>query len=647
MPEPQTKLPPGAILVSGGQSSTLRLPPGATLVTDGAPNSAAPADVPWYKQAASSVNNTINNFSDAVIGTHTNEGIIKGFTEGIPYMVQHPIDSAGLIGSTMLHGHTDTANEAADQFQQPGVMNKIVGAGRYVQSGIPVAGPMLDKAGKQINGGDYSGALGTTGGVGAMVFGGTEPVVSAGAKVSDLLKMSPKAAAEALDKVNPRGVLAKRMTEKPAGEQFTRQEVLDAARANGVNLDLADATGNGVAQALKKANSISIAGKGTIEANATKNLEALGKWADGESGKYSPESTPREELGPQIQSKLQQDLKVKKIAAQTSYQDLDSRIGGAPQDVTKTVEAEARKIIGENKEYYDKHPELKPKQAWGILEDLAKRPIEKVLNQSPDVVLNSGEPLSQTLSKSASSKQMSWSELHQLRSDLMDFYRNNPDVVKGRSEAWIQRMVGKIDESMTSGVSGMSGADLEQFRHANGLWENIKSTYDNPSSPLYHAVRSQYPSNVAGMLSKQTPELAAQVRQTLGSLEGPFQRQVVESLINNKEGALDLKNLNSRLTRVSDDFLQAMLGKDGARNLRMLGKVSQKVTGDVNPSGTAKALAPFSEGAMLFTHPVAGAMELGANFASAKAITSPKLLDYLTMPAKDAMKISPRTMRKR
>jgi hypothetical protein len=45
------------------------------------------------------------------------------------------------------------------------------------------------------------------------------------------------------------------------------------------------------------------------------------------------------------------------------------------------------------------------------------------------------------------------------------------------------------------------------------------------------------------MLSKSSPELARSVRQTLGSLEGPFQRQFVENLLNGKDGSLDLKNL--------------------------------------------------------------------------------------------------------
>jgi hypothetical protein len=226
---------------------------------------------------------------------------------------------------------------------------------------------------------------------------------------------------------------------------------------------------------------------------------------------------------------------------------------------------------------------------------------------------------------------MSWSELHNLRSDLMDFYRNNPDIVKGRADSWIQRMVGKIDESMTSASAGLSPQDLTQFRAANAQWEGIKNTFDNPQSPYYQAVRTQFPSQVPKMLSAGTPELARSVRETLGNLEGPFQRQFVENLLNGKDGqTLDLPGLNARLRRIPQDHLETMLGVDGADSLRMLGKVAQKVTADANPSGTAKVGVPAAEITGLFHNPVAGALELATQYGGAKLMNSPGVVNYLT-----------------
>jgi hypothetical protein len=132
------------------------------------------------------------------------------------------------------------------------------------------------------------------------------------------------------------------------------------------------------------------------------------------------------------------------------------------------------------------------------------------------------------------------------------------------------------------------------------------------------------------MLTKGTPELARSVRQVLGDLDGPFQRQFVENLINDKAGNLDLGKLDMKLSRIPSDFLETMVGKDGARNLRMLGKVAKKVMHDANPSGTAKAGVPAGEVINFVQNPVLGATELGAQYGTSKAINSPSFVDYLT-----------------
>lgn len=439
--------------------------------------------------------------------------------------------------------------------------------------------------------------------------------------------------------VNPRGAMAARMAEKPPGEQFTRQEVLDAARSKGVNLDLAQATGSPVASGIKKATEFTLGGGGSYEANTTKNVTALENWADSEMGKYSKNQSTRESTGSQMQEALKTNLETKKATASKAFQELDKTVGKNKVDVTDSVQAEAQKIVDQNKAYYEEHPELKPKQAWGILEDLARRPTKNVTATSAEFTDSAGNPIAQSSKQVADTKSMSWTELHTLRSDLMDFYRNNPDVVKGRSEAWIQQMVGKIDQAMTTSAGGLSGQDLAQFRHANLLWDSIKSTYDNPQSPLYQAVRTRTPSDIPSSLSNK-PEVARQVRETLASLqdggtvEGAFQRQFVEKLITNKGGALDFKNLDSTLRRTPADVLKAMLGDEGAKQLRILGKVALRVTADSNPSGTAKHVVRTGEVVNAIHNPIGGAAEIGTTYAAGKAMTSPSVVDFLTKKKK-------------
>lgn len=499
---------------------------------------------------------------------------------GVKRLIVDPLQKEAALSRNMYKIADRTGNEDARHLAN---MHAIA-------SGVPVVGPIASDLTQRYLLGDKSGAI-------------TE-----GAAYIAAPKLTEKAL-NANVRAPFRGSMAGRMNQLAPGEQFTRQQILDASRARGINLDLADATGSGAARGVKAYSERSIGGKGTMRANTETNLQKLGDWADEHLSTYAPESTPREVLGGQMQGALEQDLGMRKTAAQTAFDDLDKRVGSNPVDATKTIQDQAQKILYDNKEYYQKHPELAPAKAIKIVEDLAK------------------------------GNSYSWSELHQLRSDLLEFTRNNPDIVKGRAEGWIQKLTGDIDQAMTNeATSKLKPADLEQFRKANELWSGIKDTYDNPQSPLYHAVRSQYPSQVPGMLTKATPELAQQVRTVMGDLEGPLQRHVVESLLTDKSGNLDLKNLNSRLSRVPNDYLSSILGKDGARELRMLGKVAQKVTVDVNPSGTAAAMIPYGEvgaaSTMLLTNPLAAGATLGGELATgygtARGLTSPGVVDYLT-----------------
>lgn len=120
---------------------------------------------------------------DNTVGTHTNEGVIEGFTKGLPFLAKHPIESAKLIGGAMLGGHQQAAGEAVNQMQQPGAANKVVGGVRYLQSGIPIVGPMLDQAGKKFQEGDIAGGLGSTAGIAALTHGGNPEVRANAAEV--------------------------------------------------------------------------------------------------------------------------------------------------------------------------------------------------------------------------------------------------------------------------------------------------------------------------------------------------------------------------------------------------------------------------------------------------------------------------------
>lgn len=518
--------------------------------------------------------------------------------------------------------YSQANNDPDSQAAHMGNMHRIAAV-------VPVVGPIAGELTDRYLKGDKGGAL---------AEGAT--YIAAPKVAEKVIKTIPKVA----DIPSPRGSMAERMQKpvEPGGP--TRAEINDAARENNVNLDLAQATDHPVAKAVKKANRYSVASQGTYDSAAESNIDALSKWADKEASKYADNGN-REVAGQRTVAALKDDLTRKQEAARTLYDGLDQRVGGVSQDVTGTIQSEAAKILSENKDYYAKHPELKPGKAWAIIEDLGSRSTKTaeapVSTGGAEVLDSAGNPITKQVTQTVP-KTASWSELHQLRSDLMEFYRNSPDIVKGRSEGWIQRMVGSIDESMTKAEGTMKPSDVADFRQANSIWKSIQETYNNPRSPYYQALKTAAPSQVPGMFAS-SPEFIRSLRSTISGLDGPVQRAFVEdNIINGKDGHIDLANMNSRLGRIPDAKLVEMVGAEGAKNLRIMGRVAAKVYADYKGSQTAERGVPMAEAVNLFANPVAGVSELGAQYAGAKAINSPRVVDYLTKQ-RAAGRVPPKT----
>jgi hypothetical protein len=586
--------------------------------------------------------NFASNFDKAVVGTDNPADVVNGPIQA----VAHPgllWDSLKNMWVSATQSHVNLAAQGNAQMQQPGLANKLGGAARTVLSGVPVLGPAVQHVADQVDSGDLSGAAGTAAGLVAPMVAASP----AGPAMVDAVTSLPKRIP------TPGGMLAGRMAETAPGSQFSRQAILNDAQAHGVNLDLAQATDHPLLNTVKKGNQPSIAANGMYNAAATRNLDALGEWASDEASRYSPATGGREASGPLIQRALASDVEEKSNAATQIYNELDKNVGNGTPDATSVYE-KAQKIVNENQAYYDKNPGLKQSQAWRIVNDIADRgkpPVEPAAAAARPEGFETFASGVQPKPKPAPAPD-TWTDLQKMRTDLMSIYRS-PEIVGSRAEGWLKQLAGTIDDSMTGAGSGLRGQDLANFREANGIWESIKSTYDNPQSPLYHALRSDFPSQIPKTLSSATPELARSVREVLGNLEGPFQREFVERQLNGKDGVtLDLSGLDARLKRLPQDHLEAMLGPEGADRLRMLGKVAQKVTADANPSGSAKVGVPAAElmsaGAAL-VHPMAIPAVVG-EFAMQRGIgkfmNNPKMLKWLTENPQPPRTASAATMSK-
>jgi hypothetical protein len=65
------------------------------------------------------------------------------------------------------------------------------------------------------------------------------------------------------------------------------------------------------------------------------------------------------------------------------------------------------------------------------------------------------------------------------------------DIVGTRATGWIKQLTGAVDQSMTD-TKGIPADAVNDFRQANEIYSQMKATYDNPTSTLYHVVRSAY-----------------------------------------------------------------------------------------------------------------------------------------------------------
>lgn len=286
--------------------------------------------------------------------------------------------------------------------------------------------------------------------------------------------------------------------------------------------------------------------------------KSLNESAEAALNKMSP--LEPEAGGAAVQRGLLEHQAELKQQAEQGFSDLDEQLGNQPILGAPGLRQTARKILTENAPYYELHPELEPKKAMSIVRDIAD-------------LDDQGNP-------TASPRDMTYSELHQLRSDLLDFNNNNPDLVKNQANGWIQRLAGAADNAITSPRGSLTRGQVDTFRAANDAWKQMKETYDNPQSPLYSAVRSPSPSTLVKGISA-TPEMAKTLQSALGGRVnplggtgmGPIQRGVAEAALGTtKDGGYDFGNFQGRWNKLPEDYRSALFTPEQQMQLEAVGR---------------------------------------------------------------------------
>lgn len=377
------------------------------------------------------------------------------------------------------------------------------------------------------------------------------------------------------------------------GDTVTPGELYDTAKSMGVDLDTAQATDSAVTNVAKKTTVHSPGGASKFEDLQQANLNALHVQADKILDGAAQDAPLRETFGTTAKQKLIEHQQELNADAGAIYKQLDEQYGETKPDASG-IRTLAKKIADGEEDYYKAHPQIKSggdKQALAIVQNLAK---------SADVTPAKTGFLDSPNSEFAAPQEVdvphqdSWSDLHKLRSDLMDITRGK-DLVGTRATGWIKQLTGAVDDALTNSKD-LPPAATSEFRRANDIYSLMKSTYDDPQSKLYHVVRAPDGLTAANLLANITPDVARQFAHAAPELVPQLQRQTINRILNPAGNDVpDLRNLPARLAKLPKEQLNGVLNPDQVQQLTDMARISKVVHADINPSGTAKVLQSANE----------------------------------------------------
>jgi hypothetical protein len=511
------------------------------------------------------------------------------------------------IGS-MVSNTVDNVKQGVADYKATGLSDTTR---RDLGRAVPIIGPTLAKAQGQYDAGNYAGTAGTIAGL----VGG----VAAPEGIINGVRAIPGIA---------RGAIAGDVT-KPIGVSgLTPLDRFTSAKSLGVNLDAADATNSTPLKIVKKVNENSLLGSSAYDAARTANTGALNTSTNDFLDSLSP--TDREAGGKTIQSALQRNQQGLKTGAEQGFQQLTDETKGLPMQGSPAVGSKAQALLNAITPLADKYPSLAPGKTMNVLSDLSgvgsvppvKPVMSGLLDESGNPLLSSTQPTPAKLD--------TFADLQKLRSATHDLTTTNPDLVKSQAIAPLQQMTSSLDGAMTDAANGLTPAQAQVFRDANAKWADMKGTYDDASSPLYHAVRSDAPSKLVSGdgLGPKTPEVLRDLKTRLGTDIAPLQRGVLEGALKpTADGVPNYKSFGLQLNRIPEDYRQELYSQPQQETIQHIANVSNVLGKDFNPSGSGKLGQGIAEGAALL-HPSTMAIPL-AQYPIAKMMNSPAVVDWL------------------
>jgi hypothetical protein len=400
-----------------------------------------------------------------------------------------------------------------------------------------------------------------------------------------------KSAAEELPNALRRTILGSRADGLLPLDTVTPRQVYESAKGNGINLDLAQASGNSLLPRLAKhAGEYSLLGGGAFEKNQEHNIAGLDAMAKGLADRTGVPSMDRETFGNQaVQGLKDRQTQLAKQAG-TIYEDLKSRYGATVPDHTD-IRSAAQTIVDENSDYYAKHPEILSGgagKAWKIVKSLA-----------------SSDPNDPAAADN-------FKQLLNLRTDLMDIYRG-PESIGSRPEGWLKQLVGVIDNAVTG---PLAAPDKAAFRNAGDLYTQAKEM-DNPQTTLGQVIRSRDGTTAANTIHSLRPQQTREFKDAMtaisrNNLNDQLRRQTIERYVSPSGSGTELGTLAQRFGRQETEQVAGHLQSDDIEGIKDLARISGPVYSGSKGSPTAERIVPKAE----FSAGLGGLTAIGTGIAT-------------------------------
>jgi hypothetical protein len=413
----------------------------------------------------------------------------------------------------------------------------------------------------------------------------------------------------------------------PGQGRMTAANRYGAMLRAGMSPNAADATNSPVMQAVRRGNEGSAGGGHFYERLKGENLQAASDAASNLEDSQSPldpetgggligsrlkqpfldlqdrandqlsamSPLGREEGGASLQGLAKSKMDEMHNQATEEYKDLSEQYGATPAAKPGTVSNEATDILRKNERFAKQSPSLISRKVMNVVEDASRLGgTEQQEAMGPPTV----------------------SDLIRNRSALMDLTRD-PEIVKSAHAADIQRLIGAHDAAIMESLPPEGQA---AWRATNAKWESMKNTFDNPSNPFYHAVRTGTPSTLTEGVGGPSPEGVDALRKITGDEGvGIVRRGVGEKLLGRSgTGEFDLKNFGNRLERTPEEYRENLFGSDGHEQLRKIAsdyadiEPYRAAAFDTPPEKLVQGVGPQTGSAMRDLAPRIGAEGVGA-----------------------------------